>query len=104
MHITQTVLSKRRALDTQKRLVREAVAFVLVFLTGSNTAQVVCTLGPVSRTVEMLEELLRAGMSVARFNFSHGTHDYHQVRARGLAFPTGPCLQVLRAASVRRCA
>lgn len=27
----------------------------------------------------MLEELLRAGMSVARFNFSHGSHDYHQV-------------------------
>ena len=27
----------------------------------------------------MLEELLRAGMAVARFNFSHGSHDYHQV-------------------------
>ena len=40
----------------------------------------VCTLGPVSRSVEVLEELLRAGMSVARFNFSHGSHDYHQVR------------------------
>lgn len=41
--------------------------------------QVVCTLGPVSRSVEVLEELLKAGMSVARFNFSHGSHDYHQV-------------------------
>ncbi|EFJ41139.1 cytosolic pyruvate kinase [Volvox carteri f. nagariensis] len=40
--------------------------------------QVVCTLGPKSRSVEVLEELLRAGMSVARFNFSHGSHDYHQ--------------------------
>ena len=29
----------------------------------------------------VLEELLRAGMSVARFNFSHGSHDYHQVRS-----------------------
>ncbi len=26
----------------------------------------------------MLEELLKAGMSVARFNFSHGSHEYHQ--------------------------
>ena len=41
--------------------------------------QVVCTLGPKSRSVEVLEELLRAGMSVARFNFSHGSHEYHQV-------------------------
>lgn len=40
--------------------------------------KVVCTLGPVSRSVEVLEELLKAGMSVARFNFSHGSHDYHQ--------------------------
>ena len=42
--------------------------------------QVVCTLGPKSRSVEVLSELLKAGMSVARFNFSHGSHDYHQVR------------------------
>ena len=42
-------------------------------------AQVVCTLGPKSRSVEVLAELLKAGMSVARFNFSHGSHDYHQV-------------------------
>lgn len=44
--------------------------------------QVVCTLGPKSRSVEVCEELLRAGMSVARFNFSHGSHEYHQVRLR----------------------
>eukprot|EP00208_Stichococcus_sp_RCC1054_P007328 CAMPEP_0206143566 /NCGR_PEP_ID=MMETSP1473-20131121/21028_1 /ASSEMBLY_ACC=CAM_ASM_001109 /TAXON_ID=1461547 /ORGANISM="Stichococcus sp, Strain RCC1054" /LENGTH=509 /DNA_ID=CAMNT_0053539035 /DNA_START=205 /DNA_END=1734 /DNA_ORIENTATION=+ len=40
--------------------------------------KVVCTLGPKSRTVPILEELLKAGMSIARFNFSHGSHDYHQ--------------------------
>jgi hypothetical protein len=33
--------------------------------------------------VEVIEELLRAGMSVARFNFSHGSHEYHQVRGCG---------------------
>ncbi|KAK8950577.1 hypothetical protein KSP40_PGU000019 [Platanthera guangdongensis] len=40
--------------------------------------KIVCTLGPSSRSVVMLEKLLRAGMNVARFNFSHGSHDYHQ--------------------------
>ena len=40
--------------------------------------KIICTLGPSSRTVEQLENLLQTGMSVARFNFSHGTHEYHQ--------------------------
>ncbi|KAK9835247.1 hypothetical protein WJX81_008602 [Elliptochloris bilobata] len=51
-------------------------------LTGTPAAiaktKIVCTLGPKSRSVPVLEELLRAGMSVARFNFSHGSHEYHQ--------------------------
>ncbi|EOY10675.1 hypothetical protein QUC31_009879 [Theobroma cacao] len=40
--------------------------------------KIVCTLGPASRSVEMIEKLLKAGMNVARFNFSHGSHAYHQ--------------------------
>ena len=44
--------------------------------------KIVCTLGPKSRSVEVLEELLRSGMSVARFNFSHGSHEYHLARTR----------------------
>ena len=53
-----------------------------------NAVQIVCTLGPKSRSVEILEELLKAGMSVARFNFSHGSHEYHQVPSANL--PSNP--------------
>ena len=41
-------------------------------------AQIVCTLGPKSADLSTMEALLRAGMSVARFNFSRGSHEYHQ--------------------------
>lgn len=40
--------------------------------------KIVCTLGPASRSVPMVEKLLKAGMNVARFNFSHGSFEYHQ--------------------------
>ncbi|KAI3697350.1 hypothetical protein L6452_30309 [Arctium lappa] len=40
--------------------------------------KIVCTLGPASRSIPMAEKLLKAGMNVARFNFSHGSYEYHQ--------------------------
>ena len=63
---------------------------------GTACLQVVCTLGPKSRSVEVLEELLRAGMSVARFNFSHGSHEYHQVRATPSPLPLQSTTQALQ--------
>lgn len=36
-----------------------------------------CTLGPASNTAEQIGELVKAGMNVARLNFSHGTHEDH---------------------------
>ncbi len=42
--------------------------------------RIVCTLGPAVDSVEAVEHLLRAGMNVARLNFSHGTHQEHQER------------------------
>ena len=39
--------------------------------------KIVCTIGPASRSPETLEQLIRAGMDVARLNFSHGTQAEH---------------------------
>ena len=40
--------------------------------------KIVCTLGPATAGVDRLAELMRAGMDVARLNFSHGDHDSHR--------------------------
>jgi pyruvate kinase len=40
--------------------------------------KIVCTLGPASETMEMIEKLIDSGMNVARLNFSHGTHQDHK--------------------------
>jgi len=40
--------------------------------------KIVCTIGPASASDKMLEGLIRAGMNVARLNFSHGDHPSHR--------------------------
>jgi pyruvate kinase len=53
-------------------------------------SKIVCTIGPASRSPQMIDRLLRAGMDVARLNFSHGTHEEHAKN-----------ISVLRAAAVK---
>jgi pyruvate kinase len=47
-------------------------------------AKIICTLGPASDTLEVIEGLVRAGMNVARLNFSHGTQEDHRRRVATL--------------------
>jgi pyruvate kinase len=39
--------------------------------------KIVATIGPASNSLEILEGLIRAGMTIARLNFSHGNFEQH---------------------------
>ncbi|KAF9318285.1 Pyruvate kinase, partial [Podila horticola] len=56
---------------------------------------IICTIGPKTNSVEMINKLRDAGMNIARMNFSHGSYDYHQsvidnVRQSAIEHPGRP--------------
>ncbi len=70
-------------------------------------AKIVATIGPASDSEQVLESLIKAGMNVARLNFSHGTHEQHAARvaairraAKKLETPVG-ILQDLQGPKIR---
>lgn len=70
-------------------------------------AKIVATIGPASDSEQTLESLIKAGMNVARLNFSHGTHEQHANRvaairavSKKLGIPIG-ILQDLQGPKIR---
>src|SRR5712692_9200955 len=61
--------------------------------------KIVCTIGPATSSEERLEQLMRAGMNVARLNFSHGTHVEHEQvirRVRAISARLGCAVALLQ--------
>lgn len=70
-------------------------------------AKIVATIGPASDSEQALESLVKAGVNVARLNFSHGTHEQHAARvsairavSKRLGVPVG-ILQDLQGPKIR---
>lgn len=60
--------------------------------------KIVCTIGPASEKRETLEAMIKAGMDVARLNFSHGSHDWHFqtiLNLRHAAYRTGKSIGIM---------
>jgi len=58
-------------------MMHEDRSHVPVGRTYQRATQIICTLGPSTSSVASIVRLLNAGMGIARLNFSHGTHEYH---------------------------
>ena len=49
-----------------------------------NQTKIICTIGPVSNDIDVMRDLINAGMDVMRMNFSHETQEKHLERLNTL--------------------
>jgi pyruvate kinase len=73
----------------------------LAFYLGTimRRTKIVCTIGPKSASEEMIEQLILAGMDVARLNFSHGSHEFYRSvvnRIRSVSARLGKSVAILQ--------
>ena len=64
----------------------------------ANKTKIVCTIGPASNSPEVMQEMIGAGMNVARLNFSHGEFEGHRQvieRLRAAAKAAGRTLTIM---------
>ena len=61
---------------TNTYIIRNEKSHLGISFIGGNMkrTKIVCTVGPGTDKFGILEDMMRAGMNVARFNFSHGSH------------------------------
>lgn len=65
----------------------------------TRSAKIVVTIGPASRDEETILKLFKAGMNIARLNFSHGSHEDHAqtyTRLRSAAASLGKSITILQ--------
>ncbi len=53
-------------------------------MTSSKRTKIICTIGPASEKRTTLTRMIRAGMNVARLNFSHGTYKNHRTLIKNI--------------------
>ncbi|PIT86786.1 MAG: pyruvate kinase, partial [Candidatus Magasanikbacteria bacterium CG10_big_fil_rev_8_21_14_0_10_43_6] len=61
--------------------------------------KIVCTIGPACESREILTQMVKAGMNVARLNFSHGTYENHAMlieNIRAVATETGEPVAIMQ--------